>query len=107
MTARWVDPDADDEHRPPFFIEFGISIINKKLPGQSIGCGFRSMRQLLRWFSASEVERMLDLGYNIVEINADQILAESNNQLVFVCNKPLRQAARGIGVAFAPTARMT
>jgi len=96
MSAKWVDRIADERLRPPSFIEFGMSIINKKKNGESMGCGFRTMGQLLKWFSISEIVRMKDIGYDIVEMDVDQIVAESNRQLVFVRKLPLNESIRKV-----------
>jgi len=85
--------DAGD--KPTFMDEFpGIvqtiyNIFDKE--GGAFGCGFRTMDQLRKWFSPSEIDKLSHFGYQIVKIRADRILAESPLQLVFWCKKPLRR----------------
>jgi len=62
--------------------------------GGHFGCGFRTMEQLQQWFNAEEIEKLKRFDYRIVKIPADEILAESEKQLVFWCKKPLQRLAR-------------
>jgi hypothetical protein len=98
MSAQWADKDRDESTRQPFYYEFGMDVIKKAIYGQSIGCGFRTIKQLRAWFSDSERAMLRSLGYNIVTLEADNILGESSNQLVFACNSPLATAARPLKV---------
>lgn len=93
FSHRWVDQRADDTHRPPYFVEFP-HISRLLLPGWHYGCGFRTARQLHRWFSQAEVGRLKKLGYDVVLLDVDRIIAESDNQLVFACVEPLRFRVR-------------
>lgn len=81
----------------PFMDEFPkvmgkINDIYEK-KGGSFGCAFRSMEQLNNWFKPSELEKLRKHGYQIVEIEADEVLAESENQTVFWCKRPFKKAA--------------
>lgn len=60
---------------------------------EHVGCGFRSLSQLYRWFTASEIYRMQLLGYRIVWLWVDRIAAESPDQVVFVRRRPLSEGA--------------
>lgn len=88
----WLDKSRDESTRPPFYWEFGMHVARKALVGESIGCAFRTMEQLKRWFSDAERKRLSGFGYQVVTIVADRILAESKYQLIFTCRMPLNMA---------------
>lgn len=84
FSHRWVDGDHD--RNPPFMVEFDwplSSIPGRWLPGENGGCAFRSLEALRRWFSPSECEKLETLGYSIVSMTVDRVIAESDRQLVF------------------------
>lgn len=105
MSAQWVDRDRDESDRPPFYFEFGMDVIKKAIYGQSIGCGFRTIKQLRTWFSDRERATLRSMGYNIVTLEADNILGESKNQLVFACNSPLASEAKPLRILRNVTAQ--
>lgn len=76
----------------------GLTACDVKLPYPATECGacgggFRSMEQLNNWFLPTEQEKLKDLGYKIVAIEADKIIRSSNRQTVFWSKKQLRKAA--------------
>ena len=58
-----------------------------------MGCGFRTVEQLRRWFDASERAKLAKLGFHPVTMTVDEIVAESSTQLVFARRVPLRVGA--------------
>ncbi len=96
MSSRWADPaHATPTVRPPTWLwEFGYGPLLRLKPGHHMGCGFRTMDQLRAWFTPSERQRMHAFGYRTVSIDVDEVLAESENQLVFGRAKPLRKGCR-------------
>lgn len=87
----------DGSKHPPIMEEFP-GIVNRMtirfdVAGGHFGCGFRTMEQLNNWFTNAEINKLKNYGYEIVEIHADEILAESDKQLVFWCKRPLRRIA--------------
>ena len=97
FAHRWTDPDAPTSSRQPFFFEFPDLDIARLDPGRS-GCGFRTMDQLLRWFTPFERQKLAALGYAVVSMEADEILAESEYQLVFKRRLPLSIGALAIPI---------
>lgn len=91
MGAKWLDADKDLNTLPAWFQEFGWDLPEKKLSWEVMGCGFRSLDQLNRWFTESERNRLKRLGYRIVKMNVSRILAESETQLVFTRITPLKE----------------
>ena len=90
LSHKWTD---DDHWRnQSFFVEFGWSVEKVRTlwnRNESGGCGFRDLVGLHRWFGASECAKLDELGYSIVRMVADRIIAESRQQLVFARKKPL------------------
>ena len=88
----WVD-DERTSCPPSFIEEFGAEIISKMTPGYAYGCGVRQRAQVDNWFSPTEIIRLRMLGYAIVKLDVDVILAESAHQVVFGRRRPLRFGA--------------
>ena len=70
-----------------------MDILKASPKGYAIGCAFRSLAGLRRWFSESELSRLRVYGYAVVTMDADIILGESERQLVFSRRRPLRAGA--------------
>ncbi len=100
FSTCWLDPERDgsDGTNPSVIEEFGFAWRRKILTGQACGCAFRSLEQLKSWFSSSEISRLLTLNFNIVELQADMIVAESKHQLIFARNLPLNIGAKIVTV---------
>lgn len=84
FSVKWSD--AEGEILLPFWQEFGwslASIPHRFYPGEHGGCGFRTLAQCAKWFTVAERVRLAKLGYQVVAINPDRILAESERQVVF------------------------
>lgn len=92
FTATWLD-DVRDFSLPSVIQEFPkvIRLIQEK-PGH-YGCACRDEEQLRRWFTPAELVRLQILGYRVVSMEADEVLAESANQLVFRRSRPLNEDA--------------
>ena len=63
--------------------EFGWDILAQFSAQESGGCGFRTVEQAKAWFSRSERHRLERLGYRLVSLEVDRVIAESPRQLVF------------------------
>lgn len=96
FSTRWRNPEFDNP--PSFLVQFPdilpVMHIRHAMIGGHFGCGFRTMHQLHKWFLQSEIDTLLEFGYFMVEIPADDIMIESENQLVFWCKKPLHEIAK-------------
>lgn len=88
FSDRWVSDD-DTPLPPPWFEEFGTRIVHGCRPHEALGCGCRSLDQLSKWFKPEELQRLRMLGFHVVRMEVDRILAESENQVVFARSKPL------------------
>ncbi len=89
----WSD-DAGPPPPPPWWEEFkevGPLIDLAYEAGMHIGSGCRTKAGLRRWFSRSEGRRLKRHGYRTVELQVDEIIGESPNQILFARLKPLRE----------------
>jgi hypothetical protein len=89
VSHYWADEDHAQRCLPPFFQEFGMEIVNQRRLGEALGCGFSSVEQMHRWFTSAEQVRMRLMGYEFGSLEADRVLAESAQQLVFARRRPL------------------
>ena len=90
FSRYWVEPRPDHANLIPFYQEFG-PVFQYATSGMFLGCGCLSENQLRRWFSPTEYQRLIKLGYQAVRIGAGRILAESDIQCVFERTKPLHK----------------
>lgn len=88
MSSRWVD-DNDILPPPTWMAEFGPDVMKDRRPDEFVACAVADLAQLSRWFSATEMPRLRALGYRLVALNVDRILAQSSNQIVFARRRPL------------------
>ncbi|WP_299202615.1 hypothetical protein [uncultured Amphritea sp.] len=87
FSHKWKDMDR--EIPDPFYDEFpDIDLANET---GNLGCGCANANQLKKWFSEEEYELLLKLGYKAVKLKVDRIVRQSENQCVFLRNKPLRK----------------
>lgn len=89
----WADLGVE---RPPAWMqEFPLlaQTISESRRNLSYGCGCRTLRQLSKWFLPSEREKLRSLGYMVVSLEADEVLAGSDSQVVFACRRSLAKAA--------------
>lgn len=98
----WTDENADEASRPAVMMEFGWGFRDKAMPGQAVGCAFRSIDQLKRYFTGLEIHRLYSLGYAITQMEVDAILHESENQLVIARNKPLHSGVKRLTLLHTP-----
>lgn len=92
FSRYWVRDRADHDNLQPWPVQFGHDLIKRSgWPfGKHYGCACRTLDQLRRWFAADEYATLQSYGYSAVQMEVDQVLAESDIQLVFVRSKPLR-----------------
>jgi hypothetical protein len=93
FSKKWLDEDPRALGLLPWFEEFGTRILIGT-EGMHCGSACRSLEQLERWFSPSEIRKLRRFGYSPVSMIADRILAESDIQLVFARHKPLNDGVQ-------------
>lgn len=80
FSHQWVEQREDHQNLLPWPVEFK----KIQLPMfMNVGVGCRTLSQLRRWFLATEYKKLLEFGYLAVSLVPDQIIAESDIQLVF------------------------
>lgn len=94
VTKKWK---TNFEMPPPFFIEFpNLISINKK--GMNAGCACRTKEQLKAWVTEEEYKKLLNLGFQCIRIDADEILNESENQCVFLRKRQFRKGVNHVNL---------
>jgi hypothetical protein len=88
FSHRWVE-DCDRPLPPPWFEEFGTKIMRGLKATEFVGCGCRTLEQIDKWFIPRELDRLCVLGFHLVCMEVDRVIAESENQIVFARSKPL------------------
>lgn len=89
LPRRWVD-DSTTAQPPALFEEFpNWKELLKN--GCHHGCGCRSIEQMRRWFTKSELWKLRRLGFAIVTMDVDEIIAESDDQIIFARQLPLNE----------------
>ncbi len=89
FSVKWID----DSYRPmpPSWIEeFGLDCIYELPEGWHFGSAVRSVTDLRQWFTQSELDRLLLLGYKPVRMEVEKIVRESPHQVLFARAVPLR-----------------
>lgn len=91
FSKQWLDATFFPGMKPlpTWMDEFGTERIVRLARGRHLGCGVRELRHIGRWFSPTERIRLKFLGFSIISIEPEEILAESPNQLVFAVSNPL------------------
>jgi hypothetical protein len=59
--------------------------------GFYLGVGVRGTTGLNKWFSNTEISKLKSLGFSIVRCVGVTVICESDNQLVFASNLPLKE----------------
>lgn len=76
---------------PAIHEDFGASIIGLMDPRFHNGCALETLVHVDRWFSPTERRRLTMLGYRLVRISVDVVLAASESQLVVARKKPFNR----------------
>lgn len=95
FSSKWVEDREDHEKLLPWYVEFG-PVHERLLFGEVGGSGCLTLKQLRRWFTASEYETLKKFGYYAVKMEVGRILAESDIQCVFGRAKPLNKDVEGV-----------
>lgn len=89
FSAVWCDDYGPPP--PPTWMQEFPGLLRRMNEAAHYGSACRSVEQLRKWFTPSELLRLHLLGYRLVAMHADRVLAESKNQLVFMRRKPLNE----------------
>lgn len=94
VTKLWIGEVSNEREKKflSWIDEFGLRILDGIMPDEYVGCGFENKDQFKKWFMLDERKRLGALGYKLVEMEANRILAKSETQLVFARRIPLNQS---------------
>src|ERR1700722_13204458 len=96
FSRQWADESfgLGCKQFPTWMEEFGPDLIELRgRAGEHFGSAVRSPQKLCEWFSSTERAKLAMLGFYVVSLDIDRVLAESSNQLVFARRLPLNQGA--------------
>lgn len=89
ISRLWADATHGLRAGAAISIEFGPDVYDRVPAGVHAGCAFATLDQLHAWFSEAEIARLRVMGYRIVTVKADGIVAQSARQTVFWSRRPL------------------
>jgi hypothetical protein len=92
LSRRWIEVDGPPLP-PALHDDFGWAIYDKMARFGHYGSAVANVEDLQNWFTASERKKLAGFGFFPVCILADEILAESPNQIVIRCDRPLHDGA--------------
>jgi len=92
FSHKWVEDRPDHDNLLPWMVEMG-NVHEQVKRGMAFGVGCRSLETLRRWFTPSEWKTLQWFGYECVQMSVTRILGESQTQVFFEREKPLRQMA--------------
>ena len=92
FSHKWIEADASAGRLTETVMDLmPIEQIRALPDDQHYGCGCRSLDVLLSWFTPRERVLLFILGYRIVELQVDAVLAESSSQVFFSRQRPLTE----------------
>jgi len=95
LSHHWVEDNSEERllRHPSVLSEFGTQWLSEIPEGWHSGCACRSIDALLAWFTPLEMQRLESMGYEPVSLEAERIIRESKDQLVFTRRLPLNSGA--------------
>jgi hypothetical protein len=88
FSHNWVISRADHDNLIPWYVEHPGLDLNSLESGH-FGTGCETIKQLKRWFTKREYEKIYAFGYRAVGVSGCEILASSDIQCVFKREIPL------------------
>lgn len=93
FSHKWLDPEPkpNEEKLIPWPVQFPeVFFAMRVFRTIYCGCGCSTQEQLKLWFSRAEIDRLSKYGYRVVRMDVEEVLGQSDVQLVFRRLKPLR-----------------
>lgn len=90
FSHRWSDRIGPCQS-PPWWEELGLTVGEaiQLLPvDMHVGCAFKSVELLRRWFTRRELAKLGKLGFFAVKFQPDKIVAATDTQVVFANVRP-------------------
>ncbi|MCX8816996.1 hypothetical protein [Vibrio parahaemolyticus] len=88
ITHRWIEPRSDRATMQPFFVTWPDFFPEA---GTNNACACMTAKQLKRWFTASEYQKLLSLGYRAVRMQVDAVVKQNDTQCIFKRKKALHK----------------
>lgn len=89
FSGRWVDTNSSQKLQEDVVSAFGLGWRDEIPAGWHCGCACRTLEALLAWFTPVEMRRLEGFGYAPVVIDADAIIRENSDQVIFARRKRL------------------
>lgn len=93
FSAHWIDQNSDQRLQEDVLSAFGLSWREEIPAGWHCGCACRTLEQLFAWFTPVEMRRLEAFGYAPVSIDADMIIRENSDQVIFARRRRLNKGA--------------
>ncbi len=94
FSQTWIDVDAPVGRLSETIMDLMPIRELRALPDtMNYGCACRTLQGLRDWFTAVEMERLESLGFYPVRLNVDQVLVESQWQMLIGRVRPFTEGA--------------
>lgn len=94
FSLTWIETDAPADRLTETVMDLlPIRELRNLPPGMSYGSACRTVDALMRWFTAGEKQRLAQLGFHPVRLNADVVVTESEWQMLIGRRKPFAESA--------------
>lgn len=87
FSHRWLDRKPNYAKRPA--IQDDLTCLEFRYLDGFYGCAAKSIDQLRDWFSPGESTRLARFGYRVITFCPDEVVAETEYQVVFWSRSPL------------------
>jgi hypothetical protein len=96
MSQHWVEDNSDVVPPPPVHEAFGPDLFATlhnliKVNGGACGCACLEKADFAKWFTPIERNNLNKLGYRLVTLKPDRIVATAPHQVVFWRKRPLNR----------------
>lgn len=93
FSRSWIDEYGDRPLPADIISAFGIGWKNLVPANHQSGCGCRTLDGILAWFTPTEQQKLKGLGFSIVKMKVDSIIAENADQVIFTRERPFNDGA--------------
>ena len=94
FSHTWIEEDAPADRLTESVLELVPPSVLRAIPRDiHVGCACRSVEALMAWFTPVERQRLARLGFHIVRLRVDRVIAESDWQMVVARRRPFAEGA--------------
>lgn len=102
FSRHWIDADSDQHWQQDVISAFGLAWRDEIPRGWWCGCACRSLDGIGKWFLPKECARLKEFGYFLVRLDADKIIRENDEQVIFARRQPLTRGVSVLDWSFTP-----